>query len=79
MDFLIRPTRTPQENNAPTPSARNRLGAKAIDSMASKPSWAGVERRRNPDRRRTRKGQASLVELRQRIDRRKKASISIKV
>jgi hypothetical protein len=79
MDFLIRPTRTPQENNAPAPSARNRSKASAIDSMVGKPGWAGIERRRNPDRRRTRKGQASLVELRQRFDRRRKASISIKV
>lgn len=75
----IKPTRLPQEDRSRLAATRSRTGARAVDSTATRTHWNGVERRRNPERRESRKGKPPFVELRQSFDRRQRAAISIKV
>lgn len=79
MDFLIKPTRLPQDDSSKLAATRSRVGARMIDAPGARTSWNGVERRRIPERRRSRKGKPPFVELRLPADRRKRAALSIKV
>ena len=79
MDFLIKPTQLPQDDSSRLAATRRRAGASKIDSTGARRGWSGVERRRNPDRRRSRKGKPPFVELRLPADRRKRAAFSVKV
>ncbi len=79
MDFLIKPTRLPQDDSSKLAATRRRTGARTVDAASSRTNWSGVERRRNPDRRRSRKGNPPFVELRLPADRRKRAAFSVKV
>lgn len=79
MDFLIKPGRLPQDDSATLAATRKRTGARTVGAASARTHWSGVERRRNPERRRSRKGKPPFVELRLPADRRKRAGFSVKV
>ncbi len=80
VDFTIKPTRLPMENNA-SPTSESNRSSRAIKASGASPhpQWNGVDRRRLANRRNRLSNKRLLLELRQRRDRRNSAAISVKV
>jgi hypothetical protein len=80
VDFKVKVDRSPVENSVSLRS-KSEINSPVAEtnSLPPRSKWNGVDRRRRLTERRERKKKSPLMELRQVSDRRKSASVSIKV
>ncbi len=80
VDLRINVDRSPIENNAP-PRVKSQINnpVSKTNSLPPRAKWDGVDRRRRLTARRGTVKRKLLLEMRQRADRRKSASLNVKV